>query len=146
MTPTHCSAVLRGWISELTTGDRKRLQLWGIPSKLLNVADVEVSRHLLCATVRFWKPAHHVFCFRKTELTPTWEEVRRICGLSRLLGPTVFMRWDGYGLVLSQLTGLSIVDYKQRQICVDGSVPMLCLGYFNQVTWGRAGLGDDLWL
>ena len=88
----HYSEVLRGWIGELTVGDREKLCLWGIPSKLLNIAEVEVSRHLLCAAARFWKPGHHVFYFGKTELTPTLEEVRRICSFSKLLGPTMFMR------------------------------------------------------
>ena len=49
-------------------------------------------------------------------------------------------------MVLSQLIGLSTVDCKQRLICVDGSVPMLCLEYFDQVVREWARLGDDLWL
>ena len=75
--------------------------MWGILSKLLKVADVEVSQHLLCIAARFWKPVHHVFCFNRTELTPTLEEVRRICGFSKLMGPSMFMRRDGYVAVLS---------------------------------------------
>ena len=107
---------------------------------------MEVSRHLLCAATMFWKPAFHVFRFGKVEMTPTLEEVRRICGLSRLLRPAVFMWCDGYAFVLHQLTSLSKVDYGQHLICKDGSVPMLSLEYFNQVVQRRAELGDDLWL
>ena len=98
VTPTHCSNVLRAWTSELTIEDRGKLRLWGISAKLLSIANVEVSRHLLCATARFW---HHVFRFGQVELTLTLEEVRRICGLSKLLGPVVFMRRDGYASVLN---------------------------------------------
>ena len=101
VTPKHCSETLCKWISKLTKGDRERLRTWGIPSKLLKAADVEVSLHLLCATARFWKPAHHVFRFGRTELTPTLEEVRLICAFSKIMGPTVFMRHDGYAAALS---------------------------------------------
>ena len=113
---------------------------------MLNVAEVEVSRHLLCAVARFWKPTLHVFRFGRVELTLTLEEVRRICGLSKLLGPVVFMRHDGYTSVLSQLTGLTTVECKQQLICVDRPTPMLCLEYLDQVAWRRAALDDDLWL
>ena len=68
------------------------LHLWGLLSKLLKAAEVEVSRHLLCAVARFWKPAHHVFRFVRVELTPMLEEVRLICSFSKLIGPTIFMR------------------------------------------------------
>ena len=43
VTPTHCSETLREWIAMLTEADREKLRLWGIPSKLLKAADVEVS-------------------------------------------------------------------------------------------------------
>ena len=76
VTPTHCSGTLREWICQLTEGDCERLCLWDLLSKLLKAVDVEVSRHLLCAAARFWKPAHHVFRFSKVELTPILEEVR----------------------------------------------------------------------
>ena len=138
--------MLQGWIGEPTASDRERLRLWGISSKLLNVAEVEVSRHLLCAAVRFWKPAHHVFRFSKVELTPTLEKVHWICGSSKLLGPAVFMRCNGYASVLCQMTGLTTIECKQRLMYVDGSVPMLRLEYFDQVAWRRATLGDDMWL
>ena len=108
VTPMHCSDTLREWVGKLTEADRERLRTWGIPSKLLKAADVEVSWHLLCAAMRFWKPAHHVFRFGMTELTPTLEEVRRICSFSAIMGPPIFMRRDGYAAVLSQLTGLSV--------------------------------------
>ena len=75
MTPTHCSETLREWIRELVEADREKLSLWGIPPGLLKAADVEVSWHLLCAAARFWKSAHHVFRFGRTELMPTLEEV-----------------------------------------------------------------------
>ena len=107
---THCFGTLREWIGKLTEDDREKLCSWGIPSKLLRTVDVEVSRHLLCAAARFWKPTHHVFCFGRTELTPTLEEVRRIYGFSKIMGPAVFMRRDSYAAVLSQLTELSMVD------------------------------------
>ena len=73
--------MLRAWIGDLNVDDRERLQMWGISSRTLNVAEVEVSRHLLCAAARFWKPLLHVFCFGKVEMTPTLEEVRWIYGL-----------------------------------------------------------------
>ena len=107
VTPTLCSEILREWIGKLTQDDYEKLRLWGIPTKLLKAADVEVSRHLLCAAARFWKSAHHVFRFGRTELRPTLEEVLRICGFSKILGPPIFMRRDGYIAVLKQLTGLS---------------------------------------
>ena len=75
-TLVHCSETLRVWIGKLTQDGCEKLRLWGIPTKLLKATDFEVSRHLLCAAARFWKPAHHVFCFGRTELTPTLEEVR----------------------------------------------------------------------
>ena len=43
VTPTHCSGTLQEWIAMLTEADREKLRLWGIPSKLLKAADVEVS-------------------------------------------------------------------------------------------------------
>ena len=107
VTPMHCSETLREWIGKLTEDDREKLRLWGIPSKLLRAADVEVSRHLLCATARFWKPAYHIFRFGRIELTPTLEEVHWICGFSKIMGPTVFVRCDRHIVVLSQLFGLS---------------------------------------
>ena len=64
---------------------------------------------------------------------PTLEVVRWIYGLSKLLGPAVFMRCDGYASVLSQLIGLTTVECKQRLICVDGPTPTLHLEYFDQV-------------
>ena len=145
VTPTHYSETLREWISKLTEGDRKRLRSWGIPS-LLRAANVEVSRHLLCAAARFWKPAHHIFCFGRIELTPMLEEVCRICGFSKLMGPSVFMRHDSYVATLSQLTGLSMVDCKKSLIYADGPTPMLHLGYFNEATEKHAVLKDELWL
>ena len=146
VTLTRCSKVLRGWIGELTTGDREKLSLWGIPPRLLKTAEVEVSRHLLCAAARFWKLAHHVFYFGRTELTPTLEEVRQICSFSKLMGPTVFMRWDGYIAVLRQLTGLSTVECKHKLIYTDGPTPMLHLEYFDQVAKKCAVLEYELWL
>ena len=107
VTPKHCSDALREWVGKLTETDCERLHTWGIPSKLLKATDVEVSRHLLCAAARFWKPTHHVFCFDRTELTPTLEEVHRIYSFSAIMGPPIFMRRDGYTAVLSQLAGLS---------------------------------------
>ena len=86
VTPMHCSETLREWVGKLTEVDREKLRLWGIPSKLLRAANVEVSRHLLCTAARFWKPAHHVFHFGRTELMPTLEKVCRICGFSHKLG------------------------------------------------------------
>ena len=115
-------------------------------SKLLRVTDVEVSRHLLCAAARFWKPAHHVFRFGRMELTPTLEEVCQICGFSKLMGPVVFMRRDDYVAVLCQLTGLSTVDCKKRLIYHNGPMPMLYLGYFGEATEKHAKLGDELFL
>ena len=100
----------------------------------------------MCATARFWKPAHHVFCFSKTELTPTLEEVRRICNFSTLMGPAMFMRRTGYVAVLRELTGLSAQSYVKRLVCVDGPVPALHLNYFEEVSKKRAALGDELWL
>ena len=75
VTPMHYSDTLREWIGKLTKDDCEKLRLWGIPTKLLKAVDVEVSRHLLCVVARFWKPAHHIFRFGRTELTPTLEEV-----------------------------------------------------------------------
>ena len=95
VTPVHCSEVLRAWIGSLTANDREMLRLWGISSRTLNVAEVEVSCHLLCTAARFWKPSFHVFRFGLVEMTPTLEEVRRICGLLPLSGPAVFMRREG---------------------------------------------------
>ena len=43
VTPAHCSETLREWIGKLTQGDCEKLRLWGIPTKLLKAADVEVS-------------------------------------------------------------------------------------------------------
>ena len=83
VTPTRCSDVLRAWIEALTVEDCERLWSWGISTKFLSIANVEVSRYLLCAAARFWKPAFHVFHFGQVEMTPTLEEVRRICSLSR---------------------------------------------------------------
>ena len=100
VTLVHCSEVLRSWISELTEADREKLSLWGIPPRLLKGADVEVSRHLLCTTARFWKPTHYVFRFSRVELTPTLEEVRRICSFSKFMGPAVFMRRSSYVTLL----------------------------------------------
>ena len=145
MTPTHSSETLREWIGELTEGDRERLCLWGLPSKLLRVAEVEVSRHLLCAAIRFWKPAHNVFRFDRIELMPMLEEVRQTCCFFELMGPAVFMRRDGYVAVLSQLTGLSTVDYKKMLICTNGLVPLLHMGYFDETAKKCAELGDELW-
>ena len=51
--------------------------------------------------------------------------------LLQAYGPAIFMRRDRYIAVLSQLTGLSTVDSKQKLICSDGLVPMLRLGYFD---------------
>ena len=146
VTPMHCSDVLREWVSKLTEADHEKLRTWGIPSKLLKAADVEVSRHLLCAAARFWKPAHHVFCFGRTELTPTLEEVRQICGFSKIMGPLVFMKRDGYIVVLSQLTGLSAKGCQQRLIYTSGPTPLLRLGYFDYVMEKHAELGSELWL
>ena len=146
VTLTHCSETLREWIGKLTEDDREKLRLWGIPSKLLRAADVEVSRHLLCAAARFWKPAHHVFHFERTELTPTLEEVRRIYGFSKLMGPTIFMRCDRYIVILSQLSGLSTDNCQQRLICPDGPTPMLHLGYFDETVEKCTELRDELWL
>ena len=87
VTPMHYLDTLREWVGKLTEADHERLRTWGIPSKLLKAADVEVSWHLLCAAARFWKPVHHVFRFGRTELTPTLEEVRRIYGFSTIIGP-----------------------------------------------------------
>ena len=61
VTPVHCSDVLQAWIGTLTVEDREKLWSWGISTKLLSIANVEVSRYLLCAAARFWKPAHHIF-------------------------------------------------------------------------------------
>ena len=62
------------------------------------------------------------------------------------MGPTVFMRRDRYIAILIQLTGLSIVDCKQRLNYLDRPTPMLCLEYFDQVAKKCATLGDELWL
>ena len=146
VTPMHCSKTLCEWISKLAEGDRQRLRTWGIPSKLLKAVDVEVSRHLICTTTRFWKPVHHVFRFGRTELTPTLEEMCRICSFSKIMGPPVFMRRNGYTAVLSQLTGLSAKGCQQRLICTSGPTPLLRLAYFDVVMEKRAKLGDELWL
>ena len=142
----HCSDALRAWVGKLTEADREKLRTWGIPSKLLKATDVEVSQHLLCAARRFWKAAHHVFHFDRTELTPTLEEGRRICSFSKIMGPLVFMRRDGYTAVLSQLTGLSAKGCQQRLICTSGPTPLLRPAYFDAVMERRAELGDELWL
>ena len=84
VTPVHCFDVLQAWIGTLTIEDREKLRSWGISTKFLSIANVEVSRYLLCAIARFWKLAHHIFRFGQVELTPTLEEVCRICCLSRL--------------------------------------------------------------
>ena len=76
----------------------------------------------------------------------TLEEVSRICDLSRLLGPTVFVWRDYYATTLHELTGLTKVDYRQCLICTDGPTPMLPLEYFDQVAQKHAELSDDLWL
>ena len=146
VTPMHCSGTLREWIGKLTKDDREKLHTWGIPSKLLKVADVEVSRHLLCAAARFWKPVHHVFHFGRKELTPTLEEVRQICSFSRLMGTTIFVRRDKYIATLSQLSGLSMKGCQQRLVCTSGPTPMLRLAYFDEIMEKRAELGDELWL
>ena len=111
VTPAHCFETLREWIGKLTKDDCEKLRLWGIPTKLLKLTDIEVSRHLLCTAARFWKLAHHIFRFDRTVLTPTLEEVCRICGFSKIMGPPIFMRHDRYIAVLSQLTGLSTQSY-----------------------------------
>ena len=146
VTPAHCSETLREWISKLTKDDCEKLRLWGIPTKLLKAANVEVSRHLLCAAARFWKLAHHVFRFGRTELTPTLEEVCRICGFSKIMGPPIFMRRDGYITVLSQLTRLSTRSCQQRPICTSGPTPLLHLAHFDDVMGKHVELGDELWL
>ena len=105
-----------------------------------------MSRHLLCAAARFRKPAHHVFRFETTELTPTLKEVRCICGFSRLMGLPIFMRRDKYIAVLCKLSGLSTDRCQQRLICTSGPAPMLRLHYFDEIIDKRAELGDDLWL
>ena len=74
------------------------------------------------------------------------EEVHRICGFSKLMGPAVFMRCDGYVAFLSQLTRLSSVDCKKRLVCIDEPVPMLRLNYFDEVAKKRTTLRDELWL
>ena len=134
VTLVHCSNVLRAWIGTLTVEDCERLQSWGISTKLLSIANVEVSRYLLCATDQFWKSAYHVFRFGQVEMTPTLEEVRQICSLSRLQGPAIFMRRDGYLSVLNLLTGLQSGDCDRRLVCRDGDSPMLRLGYFDEMS------------
>ena len=146
VTPAHCSKTLQGWVRELREVDQEKLSLWGIPPRLLKATDVEVSRHLLCAAVRFWKPAHHVFCFDRTELMLTLQKVRQICGFSKLMGPVVFTRRTGYVAILKQLTGLSAGSCEKRLVSIDGPVPMLCLNYFEEVSKKHATLGDELWL
>ena len=146
VTPMHCSETLREWIGKLTEDDHEKLHTWGIPSKLLRAADVEVSRHLLCAAARFRKPAYHVFHFGRTKLTPTLEEVRRICGFSKIMGPTVYVRRDRYIVVLSQVSGLSTEGCQQRLICTSRLTPLLRLAYFDETMEKRAELGDELWL
>ena len=133
VTPVLYSNVLRAWIGPLTAGGREKLRSWGISTKFLSIASVKVSRYLLCASAWFWKPAHHVFRFDQVELTPTLEEVRRICCLSRLQGPAIFMRRDGYLSVLNLLTGLRSGDCDRRLVCKDGDSPMLRLGHFDEV-------------
>ena len=56
------------------------------------------------------------------------------------------MKRDGYVAVLSQLTGLSMVDCKKMLICTNGPVPLLHLRYFDETAKKRAELGDELWL
>ena len=146
VTLVHCSNTLWAWIGALTADDREKLRLWGISTKFLGIANVEVSRYLLCAAAWFWKPPHHVFRFGQIELTPTVEEVRRIYGLLRLLGPAIFMRRNSYLSVLNQLTRLRSNDCEHRLVCKDGDSPMLYLVYFDEVAPKRAVLGDDLWL
>ena len=146
VTPMHCSDILREWIGKLTKDDCEKLRIWGIPTKLLKAADVEVSRHLLCAATRFWKPVHHVFRFGRTELTPTLEEVRQICGFSKIMGLPIFMRCDRYIPVLSQLTGLSTQSCQQRLIYTSGPMPLLRLAHFDETVERRAELRDELWL
>ena len=146
VTPTYCSGTLHEWICQFTEGDHERMCLWGLSSKLLKVADVEVSRHLLCAAARFWKLAHHVFRFDKVELTPTLEEVRRICGFSTLMGPTIFMRREGYITTLWLLTGLFTEECQKKLTYTSGPEPMLSLTYFDEVAKKRTELGDELWL
>ena len=131
VTPVHCSEVLRAWIRSLTADDRETLRLWGISSQTLNVAEVEVSRHLLYAAARFWKPSLHIFPFGLVEMMPTLEEVLRICGLSPLLGPAVFMRREGYASVLRQLTGLTPGECVERLIRTDGPTSRIRLEYFE---------------
>ena len=133
VTPVHYFDTLLGWIGVLTANDREKLRLWGISTKFLGIANVEVSRYMLCVAARFWKPAHHVFHFGQVELTPTLKEVRRICCLSRLQGPAIFMRHDGYLSVLNLLTRLRSGDCERRLVCKDGNSPMLRLEYFDEV-------------
>ena len=76
---------------------------------------------------------------------PTLEEVRRICGLSPLLGPTVFMRREGYASVLCQLTSLTPGECAERLIRTDGPTPRIRLEYFEQTIPRRATLGGELW-
>ena len=74
------------------------------------------------------------------------EEVCWICGFSKLMGPTIFMRRDRYIAVLSQLSGLSTENCQQRLMCSSGLTPMLRLGYFDETVEKRAELRDELWL
>ena len=49
VTPVYCSDALQAWINELIVDDCEKLRLWGISTKFLGIANVEVSRYLLCA-------------------------------------------------------------------------------------------------
>ena len=73
---------------------------------------------------------------------PTLEEVRRICGFSKFMGPAVFMRRSDYVTVLKQLTGLSMKDCEKRLVCIDGPVPMLRLNYFDEVAKKQFHVSD----
>ena len=146
VTLVHCSEVLRTWIRSLIADDQEMLRLWGISSQTLDIAEVEVSCHLLCAVARFWNPLFHVFHFGSVEMTPTLEEVHRICGLSPLAGPAVFMRREDYASVLRQLTGLTPGECAGRLIRTGGPTPRIRLEYFEQTIPRRATLGDELWL
>ena len=77
---------------------------------------------------------------------PTLEEVRRICGFSKIMGPTIFVRRRGYVAILKQLTGLSTESCEKRLVSIDGPVPMLRLHYFEEVSKKHTTLGDELWL
>ena len=79
---------------------------------------------------------------RKVELTPTLEEVRRICGFSKLMGPTVFKKRDEYITAPWLLTELLTKECQKKLICTSGPEPMLSLAYFDQVAKKHA----ELWL